>query len=57
MGVRMTVESKAVALREHLSALADMSFGDFSRELDLLDYLLGNKCSYVYSPEDSEALK
>lgn len=42
----MNVEERAKELRTHLLALNEVNFGDFAVELDLLDYLLGNKCSY-----------
>lgn len=44
----MSVEDKANELREHLRGLVNMGFANFDSELDLLDYLLGDKCAYVY---------
>jgi hypothetical protein len=44
----MTIEDKAKELRTNLRCLMDSGFANFDTELDLLDFLLGDKCSYVY---------
>ena len=43
VGIGMKSEEDIRRIRQLLGELTELNFGDFSAELDLLDYILGTK--------------